>query len=82
MEDIWKLSAASDASGNLAADVDQTGTVDIFWDLLPLDAQTNTAERKSVPESLRMSLFDPIDQAEPATFAILDAAKIPTCRKS
>ncbi|RLJ60417.1 uncharacterized protein DUF4123 [Litoreibacter meonggei] len=77
MEDIWQLSAASDASADRTANVDQTGTVDVISDLAPLDAQTDTTQRKSVPDALRAQLFGPIGQGSPATFAILDAAKIP-----
>lgn len=77
MEDIWQLTAASEASTHTNADAPQAGTLDLIEDLVPLDAQSDTSERKSVPDALHASLFGPIGAATPGSFAILDAAKIP-----
>lgn len=76
MEDIWQLNAASEASADHATVTDQLGTVALIEDLAPLDAQTDTTERKSVPPPLFDTLFGPMGDATPDTFAILDAAKI------
>ncbi|SFR55642.1 DUF4123 domain-containing protein [Litoreibacter janthinus] len=77
MEDIWLLNGASDATAHSDHPTNPAGTVDLIAELTPLDAQTDTTERKAVPDPLFASLFGPIGDAVPATFAILDAAKLP-----
>jgi len=77
MEDIWQLGAASETSGQHADSVELVGKVGLIADLVPLDGQLDETERNSVPDTLAETLFGPVEKTESATFAILDAAKIP-----
>lgn len=73
MEDIW-TQKPGEASQEVVEDI---GDIKVLEGISPLDGQTDVTERLCVPPDLREVLFGPLNGAQPATYAILDAAKIP-----